>query len=168
MTLLSPSSELVDHLDEHGDIVGAVTRKEMRARNLRHRAVATAVISSRNELLVHRRADWKDLWPARWDLAFSGVVVAGEAWEDAAARELFEEAGVHAPLEYLGEESYEDDRVREVARVYLARCDGPFHHTDGEVTETAWVPLQHLCGWVSRHELCPDNVALLTPRLDAP
>jgi isopentenyldiphosphate isomerase len=168
MTLTSPHSELVDHLDDHGGVVGAVTRKEMRARNLRHRTVAVAVLSSRKELLVHRRADCKDVWPSRWDLAFGGVVGAGEAWEDAAARELFEEAGVHAPLEYLGEEAYEDGDVRELARVYLARCDGPFRHADGEVTETAWVPLQELCGWVSRHELCPDNMALLPPRLDAP
>ena len=167
MTLM-PASELVDHLDERGTVVGSVTRKEMRARNLRHRSVAVVVVSSRSEVLVHRRADWKDVWPSRWDLAFGGVVGAGEAWEDAAARELYEEAGVHAPLEYLGEESYEDDHVRELARVYLARTDGPFTHTDGEVTETAWVPLRELCAWVSRHELCPDNVALVSPRLDAP
>ena len=168
MTLTSPSAELVDHLDEHGVVVGAVTRKEMRARNLRHRSVAIVVISSRKEVLVHHRADWKDVWPSRWDLAFGGVVGAGEAWEDAAARELLEEAGVQVPLEYLGEEAYEDDHVRELARVYLARCDGPFRHADGEVAETAWVPLQKLCDWVSRHELCPDNVALVPPRLDAP
>jgi len=168
MTLLTPSTELVDELDEHGNVVGAVTRKEMRVRNLRHRSVSIAVISSRQELLVHLRADWKDIWPSRWDLAFGGVVAAGEAWEDAAARELFEEAGVHAPLEYLGEGAFEDDHVREVARVYLARCDGPFRHADGEVTETRWVPLHELCGWVSAHELCPDNVALLPPRLDSP
>jgi isopentenyldiphosphate isomerase len=168
MTLTSSSSELVDHLDEQGTVLGPVTRKEMRAGNLRHRAVGIVVVSSRKELLVHRRADWKDVWPSRWDLAFGGVVGAGEAWEDAAARELFEEAGVHAPLEYLGEEAYEDDHVRELARVYVARCDGPFRHADGEVSETAWVPLPELCGWVSRHELCPDNVALVLPRLDAP
>ena len=52
--------------------------------------------------------------------------------------------------------------------MYLAHCDGPFRHADGEVTETAWVPLHELCDWVSRHELCPDNVALIPPRLDAP
>jgi isopentenyldiphosphate isomerase len=167
MTLTSPT-ELVDHLDDRGAVVEVVTRQEMRAQNLRHRSVAVVVVSSRNELLVHRRADWKDVWPSRWDLAFGGVVAAGEAWEDAAARELFEEAGVHAPLDYLGEEGYEDEHVRELARVYLARCDGPFTHGDGEVVETAWVPLTDLCAWVAGHELCPDNVVLVPPRLDSP
>jgi isopentenyldiphosphate isomerase len=168
MTLMSPSGELVDQLDDEGTVVGAVSRREMRARNLRHRSVAVAVVNSRAELLVHRRAAWKDVWPSRWDLAFGGVVVSGEAWEDAAGRELAEEAGVQAALEYLGEDAYDDEDVRELARVYLARCDGPFHHDDGEVTETAWVPLGELSRWTVDHQLCPDNLALVLPRLDAP
>ncbi len=168
MSLSMPSAELVDQLDDHGAVVGAVTRREMRANNLRHRSVAVVVVSSRHEVLVHRRADWKDVWPARWDLAFGGVVGAGEAWEDAAQRELAEEAGISVPLEYLGEDTFADDQVRELARVYLARCDGPFTHADGEVTETAWVPLDGLAAWVAAHPLCPDTVAVVLPRLNTP
>lgn len=168
MSLVTPPGELVDQLDEHGRVVGRVTRRVMRECNLRHRSVAVVVVNHRDELLVHRRADWKDVWPSRWDLAFGGVVGAGESWEDAAARELVEEAGVHVPLEYLGEDGYADDHVRELARVYLARSDGPFRHEDGEVTETAWVRLDELAGWIAGHELCPDAVAVVLPRLDAP
>jgi isopentenyldiphosphate isomerase len=168
MSALSPAEELVDHLDDQGDVAGAVTRRAMRERNLRHRSVAVVVVNSRREVLVHRRADWKDVWPSRWDVAFGGVVSAGEGWADAAGRELFEEAGVHSDLEYLGEGSYDDDHVREVARVYVAHTDGPFAHDDGEVVETAWVALDDLPGWADEHELCPDGVVLVLPRLDAP
>ncbi len=168
MSVSVPSTELVDQLDEAGAVVGSVTRGDMRALNLRHRSVAVVVVNSRQQVLVHRRADWKDVWPSRWDLAFGGVVGAGEAWEEAARRELAEEAGVAAPLEYLGEDTYADDDVREVARVYLARSDGPFVHADGEVTATKWVPLAGVAEWVSAHQLCPDTVALVLPRLDAP
>ncbi len=168
MSLSVPSTELVDQLDEAGAVVGAVTRRDMRAHNLRHRSVAVVVVNSHLEVLVHRRADWKDVWPSRWDLAFGGVVGAGEAWEEAARRELAEEAGVAVQLEYLGEDTYADDEVREVTRVYLARCDGPFTHADGEVSATKWVPLAGLAEWVRTHQLCPDTVALVLPRLDAP
>ena len=102
MSLSVPSTELVDQLDEDGAVVGAVTRRDMRAHNLRHRSVAVVVVNSRQELLVHRRADWKDVWPSRWDLAFGGVVGAGEAWEEAARRELAEEAGVARPARVPG------------------------------------------------------------------
>ncbi len=168
MSLSSPATELVDQLDEQGSVVGPVTRRDMRAGNLRHRSVAVVVVNSRRELLVHRRADWKDVWPSRWDLAFGGVVAAGEAWEDAAVRELTEEAGVAVPLEYLGEDAYADHEVQELTRVYLARTDGPFRHDDGEVTETAWVPLADLSAWMAEHPLCPDNQVMVVPRLDAP
>jgi isopentenyldiphosphate isomerase len=58
--------------------------------------------------------------------------------------------------------------VCEVARVYLARSDGPFTYTDGEVSATSWVPLTDVLEWVRSHQLCPDTVALVLPRLDAP
>ena len=98
-----------------------VTRAEMRRRRLRHRTVFVAVVDADDRrLLVHRRADWKDTAPGWWDIAFGGVVAAGEAWDDAAVRELEEEAGVRAPLEPLGDAAYEDDAVEEVCRVYRA------------------------------------------------
>ena len=96
MSLSSAATELVDQLDADGAVVGLVTRRDMRAHNLRHRSVAVVVLNSRGELLAHRRADWKDVWPSRWDLSFGGVVGAGEPWEEAAARELSEEAGVRS------------------------------------------------------------------------
>ena len=168
MSVVPSVAEWVEHLDDEGTVVGTVTRDEMRKDNLRHRSVSIVVINGRDELLAHRRSPWKDLWPSRWDLAFGGVVSAGETWGDAAARELAEEAGVTATLDYLGEEGYEDAEVRELTRVYLARCDGPFHHDDGEVVETTWVHLDALGGWLEGRELCPDTLAIVVPRLDAP
>jgi isopentenyldiphosphate isomerase len=161
-------SESVDLLDEHGIVVGATTRAEMRDSNLLHRSVFIAVVNDADELLVHLRADWKDLWPSSWDIAVGGVVGAGEAWETAAARELAEEIGITTELSYLGEGSYEDEHVREISRIYHARSEGPFTYNDGEVVEAAWVPIASLRGWLEGRPVCPDSVALVLPRLDAP
>jgi 8-oxo-dGTP pyrophosphatase MutT (NUDIX family) len=165
----APGSELVDVVDERGRVVDTVTRAEMRRRNLRHRTVFVAVLADDGErLLVHRRADWKDTAPGWWDVAFGGVVGAGEAWDDAAARELEEEAGVRAPLEALGEDTYEDSTVAEVCRVYRARTEGPFTFADGEVVEVAWVEVAALPAWLDGRQVCPDSVAVVLPRLGAP
>jgi isopentenyldiphosphate isomerase len=160
--------ELVDALDEEGNVVGTVTRREVREGNLWHRSVFVVVVNGSDEILVHRRAAWKDKWPERWDIAVGGLVTAGEPWEQAAARELAEEVGVAVELGYLGEDTYVDDEVREVARVYHARSEGPFTFADGEITEAAWVPLEQLRDWLAGHSVCPDSVALVLPRLDAP
>ena len=66
----------------------------MRATSLQHRSVGIAVIGSRRRLLVHRRADDKDLWPGRWDLAAGGVVGCRRDLRRCGARELAEELGI--------------------------------------------------------------------------
>jgi 8-oxo-dGTP pyrophosphatase MutT (NUDIX family) len=147
-------------------VVRVVTRAEMRSRNLPHRAVYVLLVDGGGRLLAHRRAAWKDVWPGRWDVAFGGVAGVGEPPLENARRELAEEAGVAAPLERLGSGAYEDTEVRVVGDVFLARCDGPFTFGDGEVVETAWVPLADLPAWLAGRPLCPDSVAIALPLLD--
>ena len=160
------ASELVDVVDPDGRVLEVVTRAEMRRRRLRHRTVFVAVVDPDDRrLLVHRRADWKDTAPGWWDIAFGGVVAAGEGWDAAAVRELEEEAGVRAPLEPLGAAAYEDEAVKEVCRVYRARSEGPFTFADGEVTEVAWVDLDAVPAWLDGRQVCPDSVAVVLPRL---
>jgi 8-oxo-dGTP pyrophosphatase MutT (NUDIX family) len=124
-----------------------------------------AVLTSADELVVHRRADWKDVYPGWWDVCFGGVLAAGEEWDEAAHRELLEEAGIEVPLELLGAGSWEAPDTRLNGRVYLARSDGPFPCPDGEVVELDLVPRAELDAWLRTHDVCPDSVDLVLPRL---
>jgi isopentenyldiphosphate isomerase len=137
----------------------------MRAENLRHRSVAVVVRSTAaGDVLVHRRAGWKDLWPGYWDLAVGGVVGVGEPWPAAARRELAEELGLEVvTLDDLGGFRYDDTNVAEVARVFSVRSDGPFRFDDGEVVETGWVPATGLAEWADQRAVCPDSVAGVLP-----
>ncbi len=140
----------------------------MRAHNLRHRAVGIMVLDSRDRLLVHRRADHKDVWPGRWDLAAGGVVEHGEDYVDAACRELSEELGVHTnELEWLGVHAYEDESVRAIAAFFLARHEGDVRFDDGEVVEARWVPPRVLRAMLPAEPWCPDSIANGLPLLAA-
>lgn len=162
------ADEPVEVVDERGQVLAVVSRSEIRRRRLRHRTVFVAVTDAGGErLLVHRRADWKDVWPSRWDIAFGGLAGVGEAAEDAARRELAEEAGVDVALERLGAGGYDDAEVAELAEVFLARSEGPFTFADGEVVETAWVALADLDRWAGGRAVCPDSLALVAPLLAA-
>lgn len=165
--------EWVDLVDDDDQVIGTASRAEMRARRLQHRAVFIAVVSSGpvvndggRRLLVHRRAEHKDVWPGRWDLAVGGVVASGESYDTAAVRELAEEIGVHnvRPV-LLGGGRYVDHDVALWGRCYVVEHDGPFTFDDGEVVEARWVSSAELGSMIDdeRTPFVPDSVALVLP-----
>jgi 8-oxo-dGTP pyrophosphatase MutT (NUDIX family) len=139
----------------------------MRRRNLQHRSVGIAVLGTDGRLLVHRRAEDKDVWPGRWDLAVGGVVSAGEDYATAAAREVGEEIGVTGvELRPVGAGRYVDDDVASLVRCYSIVHDGPFHFDDGEVVEVRWVDRAALEELMATATFVPDSIAMLLPLLD--
>ena len=160
--------EMVEEVAFDGSTMGLVSRARMRRERLRHRSVFVAVMSERDQILVHRRADTKDVWPGWWDLAVGGVCAPGEPWEDAARRELAEELGVEGvPVTQLGTGAYEDANVSLVAAAYLCRTEGPFVFADGEITEAHWVPREELPHRLASRPFLPDSIALVLARLGA-
>lgn len=161
------AEELVEEVDTDGVVLGIVTRAEVRRHRVRHRCTFVAVLDEAGErVVVHRRADWKDVWPGRWDVAFGGVCGVGEDWASAAARELAEEAGLTATLVPVADGvAYEDDEVAEVAAVYTACTDAEPTCPDGEVAEVRWVALSGLPAWLAAHDVVPDSAALVVPHL---
>lgn len=159
-----PGDELVEHVDADGTVIEVVTRRRMRTENLLHRSVAIIVQASDGRLLVHRRADDKDVYPGYWDLAAGGVVAAGEPSDLAAERELAEELGISgAHLEFVTEERFEDDHAREVCRVYRTVHDGPYRFDDGEVSEARLVDAAELAVLLETQPFLPGSVAMLLP-----
>jgi isopentenyldiphosphate isomerase len=159
-------AETVEEVAPDGTVLRLVSRREMRESVLRHRSVFIAVVSHDGDLLVHRRADTKDVWPGCWDVCVGGVVSPGESWDAAAVRELGEELGVEGTvIAHLGSGAYEDADVRLVGHVYECRSDGPFRFADGEITEAHWVSPAEFPNWLGAKTFLPDGLALVLPRL---
>jgi 8-oxo-dGTP pyrophosphatase MutT (NUDIX family) len=156
------ADELVEVVDVDGTVERVVTRAEMRAGRLRHRCVYLLVVHD-GRLLVHRRADDKDVYPGYWDVAAGGVVAAGEGWDDAARRELAEELGVESDVVPVGEGVWEGDDAAVLGRVYVVDHGGPFRFDDGEVVEARFVDAGELDRLLCTRPTCPDSVALALP-----
>ncbi len=164
----SPDAELVEHVGLDGAVIGVVSRSQMRAENLCHRAVFIVVISSDGYLLVHRRSASKDIWPGWWDIAVGGVVAVGETYEDAARRELWEEIGISAGnIEFLCDGEYHDDSVHLVGRCFVMRSNGPFIFRDGEVKETRLVTPRQFARMRNEQQFLPDSLALILPHISS-
>jgi isopentenyldiphosphate isomerase len=157
--------ELVDIVDFDDRIIDTVARAVMRREVLRHRAVFILVRDKEGRVLIHRRSSDKDLWPGWWDIAVGGVVAAGESYDEAARRELFEEAGVAAEPLFVSSGAYDDTDVSLIARCYEVRHDGAVEARDGEVAEFRWVSTTELRDLMTRERFLPDSLALLGPHL---
>ena len=156
------ADDLVDVVDDFDRVERVTTRAWMRRDNLRHRGVGIAVLDSDDRLLIHRRADDKDVWPGYWDMAAGGVLASGESYVDGARRELFEELGiVDAPLHFVGELRFEDDSVRVITHCFIARHDGEVVFTDGEVAEVRWVTAEEFADLVGVLTWCPDSLSMV-------
>jgi len=161
-TASSPDTELVEVIDDTGKVVDITTRAEMRRQNLPHRCTYIAVVDHNNQLVVHRRADWKDVNPGYWDIAFGGVCGVGESWLESAKRELAEEAGItETNLIDIDQIWYVDQTTVTLGQIYLARWDGPIHPNDGEVVAVDKVRLSEIRSWVGSHQVCADSAAAL-------
>lgn len=156
------TTELVEEIDDAGQVLRVVTRAEMRAGRLRHRCVFLLVVWD-GKLLVHQRAAHKDVWPSRWDVAAGGVVTAGEAWDEAARRELAEELGIDAEPRFVGEGAWEGDEARVLGHVYVVEHPGPFRFDDGEVVAARFVDRAGLDELLTTEATCPDSVEVALP-----
>lgn len=157
--------ELVDVIDAAGNTIGTVTRQEMRARRLPHRCVYILVFNRVGELFVHLRTPTKDVFPAHWDVAVGGVLVAGESFEQGAQRELHEELGVAAELEMLFPYRHMDDATVVGAMVYRATHDGPFRYQPEEVVEGEFLTIATALARAQELPFCPDGLAVLAEYL---
>lgn len=158
------AGELVEVVDENGDVTGIVTRAEMRAGGLRHRCTYVVVLTSDDRVVVHQRAAWKDVAASAWDLAFGGVCDVGERWDDAAARELAEEAGITGvDLQPLAPVSLEAGDARIVGRAYWCRSDAEPTCPDGEVQAVDTVALADLESWLEGRDVPIDTELVVVP-----
>ena len=162
------ADDLVDVVDDFDRVERITTRAWMRRDNLRHRGVGIAVLDSADRLLIHRRADDKDVWPGYWDMAAGGVLASGESYLDGACRELAEELGiVDVALHFVGEQRFEDESVRVITHCYIARHDGDIVFNDGEVAEARWVSAEEFVALVDVLTWVPDSLSMVPDALMA-
>ena len=134
--------ELLDYVDANDQVLGQCTYEEARANGHRIRIVCVLVVDADNRIILQFRHRNKKSHPRHYCDSAVGKVLAGESYDDAAARELLEElniseVGLEAmnapPLVYDGEA--QDDKV--IARFFLARIDSfkAFQSDEAETIE---------------------------------
>jgi isopentenyldiphosphate isomerase/ribosomal protein S18 acetylase RimI-like enzyme len=134
--------EMMDVVDETDLVIATVSRDVIRQKNLLHRGVAVIVERTDGTIVAHQRSAKKKTFPKHWDIAFGGGVQASESYEDAAKRELEEELGIRAPLQFAGKLRVNLENSQFFCAVYICWSDGPYHPLPDEVIKIQYVSRQ--------------------------
>lgn len=166
---MDPGEEVVTIVDERNRVLGSALRREMRARNLPHRAAYVLVLNSQRELFVQKRTMTKDVFPGYYDPAAGGVVLAGESYLECATRELEEEMGIRgAALETLFDFYFEDERSRVWGTAFSCIYDGEIVLQAEEVESGAFMPMPDVLREIDEKPYTPDGVYVLRRYLQTP
>lgn len=126
-------AELVDIVDAHDNVIGALPRTQLASARANHRVVHVLLVDARGRLLLQRPA------PAlgkSFELGSSvaGHVRSGESYAAAAARELSEELGVPASsLEPVGTTWIDEGPRRKFIGVFTGTASAVIEPDPGEV-----------------------------------
>jgi|SRR5579859_366121 len=134
-------SELFYLVDELDNVLGSVTRREAHADPKKiHRGVFIIVKNPEKQILFQKRSQYKDTHPGFWNLSSSGHVTFGQTYEDAASREMLEEIGLSAPLQFVDKFFISESNEAEIDAVFEAQVENPNFQLDPtEVDEVKWV-----------------------------
>jgi isopentenyl-diphosphate delta-isomerase len=139
-----PADELFDVVDLEDRVIGQERRNVVHARGLAHRAVHIFVFNSRGQLLVQRRSALKDEFPLTYTSSASGHVGAGETYAECAPRELMEEIGLEAPLEWLVKLPPSPETAHEQTVLFRAVSDAVPTPNETEVASLTYFTLDEL------------------------
>lgn len=164
---LNTEVEWVDIVDENNEVIDQVTRQQMRAQCLRHRATHIVVHDGMGKILVQKRTEIKDFYPGALDATAGGVVQSGETMLESARREAEEELGIaDVPFADHGLFNFEQPDCRIWGGLFSCVSHGPFALQEEEVESVSWMTpeeitaqcdsftpdsLKALSLWITRH-----------------
>ena len=138
--------ELFDIVDEDDNVIGTARRSECHGNPwLVHRAVHVLVVNGNGDMLLQKRSLHKDIQPGKWDTSVGGHLEPGEAYRDAALREMGEELGLEGlPLTYLYRSKIRNAIEAENIATFLTRHDGPVALNPREIDEVRFWSAQEI------------------------
>ncbi len=89
-------SELIDLVDTRNNVIGTADAETAHEQRQLHRVVGVFLFDLNGDLCLQDGNDYK-----KYDLSVGGHVRQGEAYEDAAQREMQEELGIRVPLVHI-------------------------------------------------------------------
>lgn len=155
--------EMVDIVDKNDKVIDTVPRSQMRKKNLRHRTTYFMIFNSKGEILITKRTKTKDIDPGLYEIP-GGTISAGETYEESAYREIKEELGIkNIKLKTLFDFSYEDEKRKEISRVYTLVYDREIKPQKEEIESYFFISLDKLMKMIKKdkEKFCKNRIEII-------
>jgi isopentenyl-diphosphate delta-isomerase len=136
-------------VDENDQEIGVMEKMEAHEKGLLHRAFSVLLFNNEGKLLLQQRALNKYHSPGLWTNTCCSHPRPMETTEAAANRRLFEEMGLHAPLEEVFHFTYRAELEyglieHEIDHVFIGYSDETPHLNLEEVMGFKWMSLSDI------------------------
>lgn len=143
--------EYLDIVDESDRVIGRAEKEDAHQKKLLHRFVHVLILNRKGELLLQRRGKHVKRGALLLDASVGGHVSSGQGYEEAARREMQEELGVDAPLQYAFDvEDRSSQQESQIGKCFITQHDGPFATNAREVESVAFLPLEKVQQMIER------------------
>lgn len=102
------------------------------------------VFNNRGKLALQLRGRNDDGYPLHWDFSAAGGIEFDEDPEQAAIREMKEEIGIEAEVEFVTEILYQDEKEADYLYIFKAQYNGKFKPDGIEVEKVEFFSLDEI------------------------
>ena len=133
---------LVDEADRE---VGHLSKAKCHdGQGVLHRAFSLLIFNGAGELLLQQRSSSKRLWPLYWSNSCCSHPRWAESMETAIHRRLYEELGLHCPLQFLFKFQYQAQfesagSEQELCSVFIGRSTEAVRTDPNEIQAWRWI-----------------------------
>lgn len=160
--------ELLDLVDENDVIIGQYPRSIVYNKGLKYiRSIGGFIKNSKGQLWIPRRVKEKKLNAHALDLSVCGHVSAGESYEQAFYRELYEELNIKATainVRKLGLFKPIGDDFRYFVAVYEWLSDSEPDYNKNDFCESFWLYPDEILKRIAAGDKAKDGLPLIVKR----
>ncbi|MBI2129802.1 NUDIX domain-containing protein [Candidatus Woesearchaeota archaeon] len=145
--------EFLDIVDEKDKAIGRASKKEIYEKKLLHRIVHVLVFNNKGEMALQLRSRYASFCPLHWCTSAGGHVRSGESYEEAALRELKEEIGTAAKIDFAHKDIYTvSGNFKKFLATFKTEFNGSFRINPKEVDRVEFFSLDEVQKMVSSGE----------------
>lgn len=102
---------------------------------------AFAAVTNGDHILLVKPPDWVSQFSGHWNFP-GGVVEEGEALENGAEREVFEETGIHCSIEELLDTAHNETFNTSITIFKATYLSGELVIQEKEISDADWFPIK--------------------------